>query len=236
MAENSSKVTLPGSLYQKNNRWWWKVKLPGETRTKACGLKPRGARFATTDRAEAEELALGMWESAIRTEVQAAARAKARDKAKAVSKEIAEVKAEAAETVARLKAGIMDTVAKAKVELEERLRMCNESVSQVQEQLQAASAAVVEAEERVAGETAARIEAEERLAAEIEARTTAEQLAAEQSRLRAEAEVKLEERLNAPARMGTCDCCGRDDIPQEELSGIDSGQLLCPDCLSALRG
>ena len=57
MTEKSFKVTLPGSLYEKNNRWWWKVKLPGETRVRARGLKAKGARFATADRDEAEKVA-----------------------------------------------------------------------------------------------------------------------------------------------------------------------------------
>ena len=52
-----SSANLPGSLYQRNGRWWWKVQLPGETKTKARPLKPVGSRYATTDHAVATECA-----------------------------------------------------------------------------------------------------------------------------------------------------------------------------------
>ncbi len=32
-----------------------------------------------------------------------------------------------------------------------------------------------------------------------------------------------------------CECCGRADVPKENLAKIDSGQLLCPQCLKELR-
>ncbi|OQY03475.1 MAG: hypothetical protein B6I25_07990, partial [Planctomycetales bacterium 4572_13] len=52
-----SSANLPGSLYQRNRRWWWKVQLPGEEKPKARPLKPVGSRFATTDYAVAVECA-----------------------------------------------------------------------------------------------------------------------------------------------------------------------------------
>jgi integrase len=52
-----SSANLPGSLYQRNRRWWWKVQLPGEEKIKARPLKPVGSRFATTDYAVAVECA-----------------------------------------------------------------------------------------------------------------------------------------------------------------------------------
>jgi len=226
MAKKSFKVSLPGSLYQKNNRWWWKVKLPGQRRLEAMGLKPKGARFATTDRAEAEEVALGMWESAIRSEVQAQARAKAREKAKAVAKEIAGVEAEAAQTVARLKAKIMDTVANAKAQCEDKLRQCNEVAEQAEERVRAESekAAAVEAEY------------EEKLRQCNEALAQAQEVANAESERRKQAEAKLEEIPGGMKRTGTCGCCGKADVPEDELSTIDSGHRLCADCLASMRG
>ncbi|MHC4374114.1 MAG: hypothetical protein ACYSTO_08035, partial [Planctomycetota bacterium] len=50
-------TNLPGSLYQRNRRWWWKVQLPGENKPKARPLKPVGSRYATTDYAVATECA-----------------------------------------------------------------------------------------------------------------------------------------------------------------------------------
>ena len=226
MAKKSFKVSLPGSLYQKNNRWWWKVKLPGQTRLKAVGLKPKGARFATTDRAEAEQVALGMWESAIRSEVQAQARAKAREKAKAVAKEMAGVEAEAAETAARLKAKIMDTVADAKAQCQDRLRQCSEVTEQADQRVQA------ESEKRAAAEA----EYEEKLRQCNEAIAQAQELANAESERRKQAEAKLEEIVGGMKKTGTCDCCGKADVPEDELSTIDSGHRLCADCFASMRG
>ena len=48
---------LPGSLYQRNGRYWWKAQLPGDEKVKARPLKPIGSRYATTDYAVAVECA-----------------------------------------------------------------------------------------------------------------------------------------------------------------------------------
>jgi len=224
--EESFKVSLPGSLYRKNNRWWWKVKLPGESRIKARSLKPRGAQSATTELEEAEELARAMWESAIRSEVEAEARAMAREKAEVAAKEMAAVKAEAAETIARLKSGILDTVTNAKAQYEAKLRQCDEMVAKADERIRA------EAEKR----TAIEAKYEDALRQYKEALAQAQELAKAEAESRIRAEAKLQEFVGAAKRIGQCECCGRDDIPEEELTTIDSGQRLCPDCLAMLRG
>ncbi len=36
-------------------------------------------------------------------------------------------------------------------------------------------------------------------------------------------------------RTATCQCCGNEGVPAIYLYKIDSGQLLCPDCLKSLR-
>jgi len=200
--------------------------LPGQTRLKAMGLKPKGARFATTDLTEAEEVALGMWESAIRSDVQAQARAKVREKAKAVAKEMAGVEAEAAQTVATLKAKIMDTVANAKAQCEDRLRQCNEVAEQADRRVRA------ESEKRAAVEA----EYEEKLTQCNEALAQAQELANAESERRKQAEAKLEEILGGMKKMGACDCCGKADVSEDELSTIDSGHRLCADCFASMRG
>ncbi|RKY05119.1 MAG: hypothetical protein DRP56_09270, partial [Planctomycetota bacterium] len=48
---------LPGTIYLNKNRYWWKVRLPGEDKSKARPLKPVGSRYATTDYAVAVECA-----------------------------------------------------------------------------------------------------------------------------------------------------------------------------------
>jgi hypothetical protein len=34
---------------------------------------------------------------------------------------------------------------------------------------------------------------------------------------------------------GLCDCCAKEQIPQNLLTKIDSGQVLCSECLAELR-
>jgi integrase len=48
---------LPGTIYLNKNRYWWKVRLPGEDKPKARPLKPVGSHYATTDHAVAIECA-----------------------------------------------------------------------------------------------------------------------------------------------------------------------------------
>jgi len=38
-----------------------------------------------------------------------------------------------------------------------------------------------------------------------------------------------------PVETATCECCNAADIPVPDLKQIDSGQLLCPNCLAALK-
>jgi chromosome segregation ATPase len=289
MAKKTFKVGLPGILYQKSNRWWWKVKLPGETRLKDMGLKSKSARFATTDRGEAEELALGIWESTIRREVQAQARAKAREKAKSAAKEMASVRAQADATVSRMKVKIMDSVANAKAQCEEKLRQCNAVAEQADEKVRAEAdkKAALEAEyeeklsqceeARAQAQEAANAEAKRTAALEAEyeeklsqceealakareaadaesARTTAleaeyeeklrqceetlaqtQEVAEDEPQQPMQAEPDLEVHLVETKPTGTCDCCGRADIPEDELATIDSGHRFCAECLGSLR-
>ncbi|OHB48256.1 MAG: hypothetical protein A2Y10_06380 [Planctomycetes bacterium GWF2_41_51] len=53
----TKKNKLPGCLYQRNGRWFWKVQLPGEPHFKMMPLIPKGSNFATKDRGVAETLA-----------------------------------------------------------------------------------------------------------------------------------------------------------------------------------
>ena len=70
MKGQSLKVSLPGTAYQRRERWWWRVRLPGEDRVRARALKPPGQRAATRDRATAAKVAFGLWEQAVRREVE----------------------------------------------------------------------------------------------------------------------------------------------------------------------
>ncbi len=49
MAKKRKKHNLPGTIYKNGNRYWWKVKLPGEDAVKARPLIPIGSLIATND-------------------------------------------------------------------------------------------------------------------------------------------------------------------------------------------
>jgi len=60
---------MQGSIYNNKGRYWWRVKLPGQTKYQHVALKPEGARFATKDKAVAVEVAKMLWqEAATKTE------------------------------------------------------------------------------------------------------------------------------------------------------------------------
>jgi hypothetical protein len=48
-------------------------------------------------------------------------------------------------------------------------------------------------------------------------------------------EAKTTELYGVSTRTATCQCCGNEGIWAIDLYKIDSGQLLCPDCLKSLR-
>jgi len=56
---------VPGSIYLNGNRYWWDVRLPGKNRRTKMPLRPPGARYATRDKAVAEQLAREAWHRAV---------------------------------------------------------------------------------------------------------------------------------------------------------------------------
>lgn len=116
-AQNSSpegpNIALPGEFYQRADRWWWRVKLPGENRAKARPLKPDGAKTAAADRETAARIAFEMWEQAVREHA------------------VRQIRLESTEKIERLKAQFLDKVryftelvetANAKIEAETKAR------------------------------------------------------------------------------------------------------------------
>ncbi len=59
------EAKLPGTIYLNKNRYWWKVKLPGEAKIKARPLRPVGAKYATKDIGVAKDLATNMLHQAL---------------------------------------------------------------------------------------------------------------------------------------------------------------------------
>jgi len=62
--KRAKRGELPGCLYQRNGRWYWKVRLPGESKVRGRALRPRGAPRATRRRDVAEHVAREMYERA----------------------------------------------------------------------------------------------------------------------------------------------------------------------------
>ena len=274
MANISPQITLPGSMYRKNKRWWWRVQLPGESSTKARALKPEGSRCATTDRKLAEEVAREMWLNARDAEaeaiIKAAIDAKAKEKDKRSTDGIARIKRESevklkaeierkdkyfAEETARIKAEAEEALTKVRSEYEEELKNYSDALNRVEDDTQAETEVVQETEARLraeleekdayyAGEIARVKETIEMAKAEFETQIRecheARMRVEEEARMEAEKRTQVEEELNKVLQgqemKGVCDCCDSEDFPVSELIRIDSGQLLCPDCLRALRG
>lgn len=63
------RATLPGIIYKKNGHWWWKVRLPGQDRIRCRSLRAKGASVGTKSRQQAGQIALHLWEEALKAEV-----------------------------------------------------------------------------------------------------------------------------------------------------------------------
>lgn len=90
---------------------------------------------------------------------------------------------------------------------------------------------VESANAKAQAEAKARLELEERLKAAIQTR---DQQAAPLSR-QTQPRASLRSSEPPTPQTGICECCGVLEVPVSDLEAIDSGQLLCPDCISALR-
>jgi hypothetical protein len=206
-APNSSsegpQVTLPGKFYQRADRWWWRVKLPGEDKARARPLKPDGAKAAAADPETAGKIAFEMWEHAVQENA------------------VRQIRLESTEKIERLKAQFLD------------------KVRHFTELVETANA-------KIDAETKARAEAEAKLAQmahsgpprgpDSEPKAEAEEFPALQSDIQIGAiESAAPPAANPPVEFGVCECCEAGGIPLASLKRIDSGQLLCPDCLAALR-
>lgn len=72
------KATLPGRLYQRSGRWWWRVRLPGEAKSQPRPLRKKGQSYATRNRRVAEQVALSLWQEALVRETSKCVKAEAK--------------------------------------------------------------------------------------------------------------------------------------------------------------
>ncbi len=57
-------MATTGHIYKRGSRWWWRVRLPREPKTKSRPLIPDGHALATKNRAVAETIAKRIWREA----------------------------------------------------------------------------------------------------------------------------------------------------------------------------
>ncbi len=84
-------------------------------------------------------------------------------------------------------------------------------------------------------EAQARAIAEATAQAEAQLRSEAEQRANSQAKARMKTETKSCRAADSVGRTKPCEGCGQQDVPERDLAKIDSGQLVCPDCLMLMR-
>ncbi len=215
------RVTLPGKLFLRGDRWWWSVKLPGENKAGSRALRPQGAKAAVSDRETAEKIALETWEQAIREQAQR------------------QMMAESSQKVAALKAQFLDKVrhftevverATAKAEAEARARA--EAEAELRRIVQTAGQQKTEDERaRVVG--AGRVPGCD--VSRLESPPCACPNESGQPQEVAPGDPQSATHNPQYEETGYCECCESAGIPAAQLEQIDSGQLLCPHCLAALR-
>jgi hypothetical protein len=224
---------LPGELYWRENRWWWRVKLPGEDKTKARPLGQETGETSAGAREVAEKITFEMWEDAVRENV------------------LQQAKLESAEKIERLKAQFLDKVrhftelmetTNAKLEAQEKAR--TEAEAKLAQMIQAAARKPWDGEQRVQGAGPATPQSDTQAgAAESDSAPIAlpaSLLPTVTSELQSEQPPNTAVILPAagatpPVETGICECCGAMGIAVTCLTRIDSGQSLCPRCLAALR-
>ena len=215
MAKRSPKVALPGEMYQKNGRWWWKVRLPGEPRVRARALKPDGARVAPKTRKIAEEVACEKWRLSIEAETEA--RVKSEIQANA-DKAVAKARAKAAEAIARVEVklatqseqakilcagktdGTEGQIEQAKAQFEQRVKAYRDALAEARQKAEAEAEARTRAQATAQAEASLRAEVEQRARSQSEALAQAEARARAEATLRAEAEQRAQMEAQARAR------------------------------------
>jgi aconitase A len=70
---------------------------------------------------------------------------------------------------------------------------------------------------------------------ETEEKVTASAVTTVSAEAEGQGEVNLSTMRGVSIITSACECCGEESIEVNHLVRIDSGQLLCPDCLKALR-
>lgn len=129
----------------------------------------------------------------------------------------------------------IQTEASLRAEVEQRVRLQSEALAQAEARAQAESTLRAEAELRAQMEAQTRAIAEARAEVEAELRSEAERRAASQASAIIKDNTKYGEPAESASKTAPCEGCGRQNIPEYELAKVESGQLVCPDCLMLVR-
>lgn len=231
--ESHLKATLPGDLYERSGRWWWRTRLPGESRAKARPLKTLETGEAVCDRDMAERIAVRLWEQA------------------ACENGTRQLTRDCAEKVERLKAQFLDKIrqltvivesanaraqaeAQARTEIEARLNAIVHTAGQkttLASPTQTPSPASPQPPEQAIRPCAQPSTIESAQSTVLSNRLRD---AAPKPAYAADLPPGMADDPNLQPQTGICECCGAEALVSD-LETIDSGQLLCPDCIAALR-
>jgi hypothetical protein len=172
-------------------------------------LKPDGGKVAAGDRENAEKIALEMWEHAVREDA------------------IRQIKLESTEKIERLKAQFLDKV-RHFTELVETANAKIEAQTQARAEAEAKLAQLAQGPGPTGLDNGPGTEDKEP-PAPVGARHASPVQAGETQSAAPPGDACV-----APT-VGACECCAATDVALASLTRIDSGQLLCPRCLAALR-
>jgi hypothetical protein len=251
------QAPLPGEFYQRAGRWWWRVKLPGEDKAKARPLKAQSAKAAAEDRPSAEKIAFEMWEHALQDDAARQIKLESTEKIERLKAQFLDKVRHFTELVETANARIEMEV-KARAEAEARLAQAlqaagarpqnQEPRAQEAQPLAPPAAPLTPAVETiwpVANSQAVMTpppapvappspvaQAKDRVPQPpaIPAVVPSAVLATPPLQKPPESETP-----HVAIPTGACDCCGATGIAATCLTLIDSGQSLCPRCLTALR-
>lgn len=205
MQEQSRKVALPGSMFERAGQWWWQVRLPGEDAVQTHLVRTPDDGTAVCNPEIAEKAAVQMWEQAL------------------VRETTARILFDCTQRVERFKTHFLD-------ELDRLTKMVESATAKARAEADARAEiesklnAIIQAAGLEAGDVGHKATATSpegwNLPADLRAAASGP-AATEGNQTRAE--------------VGPCECCGRTDLPAMNFKQIDSGQWLCPDCLHTLQ-
>ncbi len=130
-----------------------------------------------------------------------------------------QVRSDAEQKVARLKAQFL-----------EKIRDFTQVIERTTAKLEAEKQARIEAEAKLQGLPAVQLSP-----ATVEAEPEPQNIVNEPEPVETSVEPEPQDMALTPVQTASCQCCDTGEIPITDLTQIDSGQFLCPDCLAALR-